>query len=135
MATQVPSNPGPSSLAEHRPAEEQRSEAPGSPLAERIFIVPAAHTRLADIAFQIEMYELFHRTPGARLGHMVGTPAILLGVLVLLARAPGGAAPALLLVAVLGLTAWGFAIDRLAGVVTAVVAGGLAAGAVGIERA
>src|SRR5262245_57890980 len=84
-------------------------------LAERIFIVPMAHTRVTDAAFQMEMYELFHRTGGGRLGHLVGTPAILLGALMLLARTPGAAAPLLAGALVLVIAAWALAVDRLVG--------------------
>jgi uncharacterized membrane protein YGL010W len=104
-------------------------------LAERLFIVPAAHTRLADVAFQAEMYELFHRTPAGRIGHMIGTPTILLGVLVLTSRAPGAAAPLLAVALAFGIAAWGLVIDRLAGLVTSIATALLAVSAFVLARA
>jgi uncharacterized membrane protein YGL010W len=104
-------------------------------LAEHLLIVPAAHTHIGHLAFQVEMYELFHRTPGGRLGHGLGTPAILFGVLMLLSRAPGPAAPLLAAGLVLGIAAWGAAIDRLVGAVTMVLGAALAAGAAASAKA
>ncbi len=94
-------------------------------LAETILIVPAAHTRITDVAFQLEMYELFHRSLGSRLGHMLGTPAILLGAMTLMQRAPQsiGLVLAFALVALMAL--WGGFIDRAVGVATAALGGGL----------
>jgi hypothetical protein len=51
----------------------------GWTLADRIFIVPAAHFRVDALRFQLEMYELFHRTTIGRLGHSLGTPIALVG--------------------------------------------------------
>lgn len=104
-------------------------------LAEHLLIVPAAHTHLGHLSFQVEMYELFHRTRGGRIGHGLGTPAILFGVLMLLSRAPGPAAPLLTAGLVLGIAAWGAAIDRLAGAVTVVLGAALSAGAAASARA
>jgi hypothetical protein len=104
-------------------------------LAEHLFIVPAAHTRLADVAFQAEMYELFHRTPAGRIGHMIGTPTILLGVLMLISRAPGAAAPLLAVALAFGIAAWGLVIDRLAGLVTSIATALLAVSAFVLARA
>src|SRR5262245_39990119 len=108
-------------LASHMSSETRPS------LAERLFIVPAAHVRLADVAFQTEIYELFHRTTGARAGHMIGTPAVLFGAMLLASRAPGAAGPALAIGLAVALTAWGVAVDRLAGLATAIAAALLAA--------
>ena len=105
-----------------------------SSLAERLLIVPAAHTRLGDVSFQVEMYELFHRTPAARIGHMLGTPTILLGALTLASLAPGAAAPLLAVALALGVAVWGMAIDRLVGLVTAIAAAALDGGAFALSH-
>ncbi|APR78220.1 Hypothetical protein A7982_03567 [Minicystis rosea] len=47
-----------------------------------LFIIPAAHYRIFDHAYQHEMYELFHRESACRIGHMICTPTIMLGVFV-----------------------------------------------------
>jgi hypothetical protein len=104
-------------------------------IAEQLFIVPAAHTRLSDTSFQTEMYALFHRTRAARIGHNIGTLSILVGALVLASRAPGVAAPAIAVVLVLDLTRRGMAVDRVVGVATALVAMALVAAAFAIARA
>jgi uncharacterized membrane protein YGL010W len=104
-------------------------------LAERLLIVPAAHTHIGHLRFQVEMYELFHRTPGGRLGHGLGTPTILFGVLMLVSRAPGPAAPLLAAGLVLGIAAWGAALDRVVGAVTLVLGAALAVGAAASGRA
>src|SRR5690242_90146 len=58
-------------------------------LAHALFIVPQAHVRF-DAAFQGEMYELFHRRPLARYGHLICTPLINVALLALLALAIPG---------------------------------------------
>ena len=94
-------------------------------LRESIFIVPQAHVAITRVDFQVEMYELFHRTAGARLGHMLGTLAILLGTLGLLERASGSYAPGLALFASMAL--WGAAVDRAVGALAALLGAGLVA--------
>lgn len=106
-----------------------------SSLAEQILIVPLAHTRVTDIAFQAEMYELFHRTAPGRIGHMIGTPTVLFGALTALTFAPSAAAPVLATALVVGVSLWGLAVDRLAGVLTVVATGALAGGAFALARA
>src|SRR4051812_23872099 len=108
---------------------------PPGTLAERIFIVPSAHTRIGDVSFQVEMYELFHRTRGGRIGHMLGTSTTLFGALMLLSRAPGPAAPLSAGALILGMAAWGAAVDRLVGAVTAVLGVALAVAAAALGRA
>ena len=39
-------------------------------VAEYLLTIPAAHTRLDDIRFQVDMYEVFHRTPAGRISHL-----------------------------------------------------------------
>ena len=46
-------------------------------------IVPAAHTRVFDQQFQLEVYEVFHTRPAARWGHLLCTPLINVGLLAL----------------------------------------------------
>jgi hypothetical protein len=88
-------------------------------LGERLFIVPASHTRIVDLSFQVEMYELFHRTPTARAGHMIGTSTLLFGVFVLASHAPGILAPLLAAALIVWLAVCGFTLDRLTGLITA----------------
>ncbi len=96
-------------------------------LAEQLLIVPAAHTRLGHAAFQAEMYELFHRASGTRIGHMIGTPTILLGAFLLATRVT--AAPVVVSAMACGIAAWGAVVDRVVGLVTALVTALLAASA------
>ncbi len=84
--------------------------------ADRIFIVPAAHVAIFRTRFQVEMYELFHRTLGGRLGHMIGTPTIVLGVLTVLHAATGLHWPGGLVIA--GIVLVGLATDVLAASIT-----------------
>jgi uncharacterized membrane protein YGL010W len=93
-------------------------------VAERLLIVPRSHTDVFATRFQVEMYELFHRTPGGRIGHMLGTPLILLGVMMLLAHATGVIWPSVVLAA--GIGVYGMRVDRRVGAVTAFLAVGLA---------
>lgn len=93
--------------------------------AERLLIVPQAHTAILHTQFQLEMYELFHRTAGGRIGHMIGTPTILAGLTMLLTVATGTLWPAAALFGVIAL--YGLRIDLLAGAITAVAGGGLMA--------
>ena len=110
-------------------------------VAEALFIVPAAHTRVTDVSFQTEIYELFHRTSGARAGHMIGTPSVLFGALLFASGAPGAAGPGLVVGLIVVVAAFGVAVDRVVGLVTALAAALLAgaalllAGALGAETA
>jgi hypothetical protein len=88
-------------------------------MGERIFIVPRAHTAIFETRFQLEMYVLFHRSPVAWIGHVVGTPTILLGAFVALQALGGATWPALALLAVV--TLLGIRIDALAGAITGVL--------------
>jgi hypothetical protein len=115
-------------------ASPTSQDSPGT-LAERILIVPSAHTHLHAISFQLEMYELFHRTWGGRIGHMLGTPTVLFGVLLLLSRAPGAAGPLLAGALVVLMAGWGAAIDRLVGLLTGVAVTALAVGAAALGAA
>jgi uncharacterized membrane protein YGL010W len=92
---------------------------------ERLLIVPQAHTAILHTQFQLEMYELFHRTAGGRIGHMIGTPTILAGFTILLTVVGGTGWPAAALFAVIAL--YGVRIDLLAGAATAVGGGSLMA--------
>jgi uncharacterized membrane protein YGL010W len=107
----------------HPEALYQPSDAPSR--AERLLIVPAAHSEVFATRFQLDMYELFHRTWGARLGHMIGTPATLLGAFVLLALLTSLPWPALLVLAVIA--AFGLAVDKLATAIVMVFGAGLVA--------
>lgn len=91
--------------------------------AERLLIVPKAHTALLDTRFQIEMYELFHRTAVGRLGHMIGTPAILLGVFIALQLVSGG--PFVGLAVLAAIAAFAMRVDRLVALVTVLLGFGL----------
>src|SRR5262245_7066377 len=51
-----------------------------SRLVRDVLIVPMVHVRLFDHRFQREMYELFHREAVCRIGHMICTPLIMLGL-------------------------------------------------------
>ncbi len=106
-------------------AAPEHPPAPRPSLYESIFIVPQAHVAITRVDFQVEMYELFHRTPGGRLGHIVGTLATLLGTLALSERASGSLAPGVGLLAAIAL--WGAAVDRLVGGLTALLGAALVA--------
>lgn len=91
---------------------------PAQRLAQSILIVPAAHSRILDMRFQIEMYELFHQTLLCRLGHMICTPLVLLGALILASRielAGATVTPASIYVATLA--AFAISLDRRVGAV------------------
>jgi hypothetical protein len=103
-------------------------------LAERILIVPLAHVRIMDVRFQTEMYELFHRTTGARLGHLCGTPIVLFGLFMLAAQAPWVAAIALASGLFALVVLWAFVVDRLVGALAAAGSLALAAGAFATVR-
>jgi hypothetical protein len=105
------------------------SKGPVGTLGERVLIVPMAHTELGDVSFQLEMYELFHRTPGGRIGHMIGTPTILFGLFLLVSRIPGVGAGLVAGALITAIAAWGLVIDRLTGAVTLALCTGLGLGA------
>lgn len=85
-------------------------------VARALLIVPAAHYKLLDEEFQAEMYELFHTRAGCRIGHMLCTPVVMVGVSLALGSAVASgwswSLPAALAVVI---TAWGLRVDRLAG--------------------
>jgi hypothetical protein len=81
------------------------------------------------------MYELFHQTPAARVGHVIGTSTVLFGVFMLASLAPGPAFAVIAAAIVLGMAAWGGALDRAAGMATAVVGAVLALAAYAASRA
>lgn len=62
----------------------------GGTWLEHLLIVPAAHVRVGDFEFQAATYEEFHRHWGTRVLHMVCTPMVLIGALVLLNALPLG---------------------------------------------
>lgn len=90
---------------------------PARSTAERLLIVPRAHTAVLDTRFQLEMYALFHRSFGARLGHLVGSPMILLGVFTGLHALTGGIWAGMAVLAVI--VALGLRIDTIAAGITA----------------
>jgi uncharacterized membrane protein YGL010W len=89
-----------------------------------LFIVPEAHFKVSDFQFQAEMYGVFHRRWGSRIGHMVCTPLVMTGILALLGLVPIAPLDALLgnapvahglaLPAALLLLGWFISIDRWA---------------------
>jgi len=92
-----------------------RDGRPAPPLhdpLERILIVPQAHTAIFATRFQIEMYELFHRSLGGQLGHMIGTPIIVLGMFVGLHGATHSVWPGIALLA--AIVALGMRVDAIA---------------------
>lgn len=91
--------------------------------AEKLLIVPRAHTALLDTRFQIEMYELFHRTWGGRLGHIVGTPLILTGTFVALHAATHSAVPGALVL--FAMSVFALRVDRMVAVLTALLGAAL----------
>lgn len=85
-------------------------------VGERVLIVPRAHTAIFATRFQIEMYVLFHRSAVASIGHVVGTPTILLGAFLALQGLTGAMWAGLAVLAVVALL--GSRVDALAGVIT-----------------
>lgn len=82
---------------------------------EYLTIVPEAHTRIFDLELQWKLYEVFHTTAITRIGHLLGTPVILMGALLLAASVPLGPVDlGLVFIAILGL--WYITVDRLVGV-------------------
>lgn len=55
---------------------------------DHILIVPGAHVRIGDFDFQAEMYEEFHRHWGSRILHMLCTPLVLVGAMLVLTAIP-----------------------------------------------
>ena len=93
------------------------------PTLERLLIVPRAHTAIFATRFQIEMYELFHRTRGGRLGHLIGTPTIVAGVL--LALHGGTGSPWWGVGVLAAIVALGLRVDRIAAAITGVLGAAL----------
>ena len=83
-----------------------------SRLAHALLIVPQAHVRF-ERTFQAEMYELFHRRPLARYGHLLVTPVINIALLAALTAV----APAAGLVGAAAIALWSLHVDRVAGVI------------------
>lgn len=86
-------------------------------LADRLLIVPRAHVSIFATRFQVEMYELFHRTTGGRLGHLLGSPIIIAGLVALLATLTGAVWPGLLVVGLVAV--FGVLVTPLVAIITA----------------
>jgi uncharacterized membrane protein YGL010W len=94
-------------------------------LRDYLFIVPEAHIKLSDFQFQIEIYDVFHRRWGSRIGHMLCTPLVMTAIFALFGLVPiallnamqrdAPFAPGLALPAALILLGWYISIDRWAG--------------------
>lgn len=90
-------------------------------LAHALLIVPQAHVRF-DRTFQGEMYELFHRRPLARYGHLLITPIITIALLAALVVAVppatlGGLHIDGALAGAAAIALWSLYVDRGAGVI------------------
>lgn len=101
-------------------------------LAQRLFIVPEAHFRVDALRFQLEMYELFHRTTIGRLGHAAGTPLALVGWFALAFGVHTALGIALVLAVGGGMVGNISRFDRLVALLTALETGLLAALALGV---
>lgn len=95
-----------------------------SRLVHALLIVPQAHVRF-DRTFQGEMYELFHRRPLARYGHLVVTPVINIALLAALA----GVAPAAAIAGAVAIALWSLHVDRVAGAIMVPIAAAALLGA------
>jgi uncharacterized membrane protein YGL010W len=104
-------------------------------LSERLFIVPDAHYRVDALDFQLEMYELFHRTPVGRLGHALGTPTVLLGTITATLAMHPALGIAFAAAVGIGMTANTFRLDRPVAIAAAVATVGLALAAYGVTLA
>lgn len=102
---------------------------------EHLLIVPGAHVRLGDFEFQASTYEEFHRHGATRVLHMLCTPTVLVGALVLLNALPLGISlgdvpmhvPLGGVVLAAGLAAYFVGLDALVGLVAIPVVSGLLA--------
>jgi hypothetical protein len=95
-------------------------------MAHALLIVPRAHLRF-ERTFQTEMFELFHRKPVARWGHLLCTPLIVIALLVVLAAAvPRIAVGAIALdgatLGAIAIVLWSLYVDRLAGLLVLLLA-------------
>ena len=104
-----------------------------------LLIVPSAHVRVGDFDFQAATYEEFHRHWGTRILHMVCTPLVLLGALVLANAIPLQIAeihvPLGGVVLATGLGAYFVGFDAVVGLVSIPVVGILLAASVALSRA
>ena len=90
-------------------------------LAHALFIVPQAHVQFGR-RFQTEMYELFHRRPLARWGHLICTPVVVVALLAVLAAigpltTPGRFVVDGALAGAAAIVMWSLYIDRTAGLI------------------
>lgn len=83
-------------------------------VVKHLFIAPEAHVRIGDVDLQSRLYDAFHTTWLSRWAHVVGTPAMLLAVVLLLARVPLGPVD-LALPVVAALCLWYCRVDLIAG--------------------
>jgi hypothetical protein len=95
-----------------------------SRLIHALLIVPQAHVRF-DRTFQGEMYELFHRRPLARYGHLVITPVINIALLAALVAI----APAAAIAGAVAIALWSLHVDRVAGAIMVPIAAAALLGA------
>jgi hypothetical protein len=103
----------------------------------RYLIVPEAHVRIGDFHFQAELYDVFHRRWGSRLGHLLCTPVVVTGAFLALSAIPltlpGGLPVGALLLAV-GMVAFFFFLDRFVGLLATPVVAGLFAASIALAR-
>lgn len=95
-----------------------------SRLIHALLIVPQAHVRF-DRTFQGEMYELFHRRPLARYGHLVVTPVINIALLAALVAV----SPAAAIAGAVAIALWSLHVDRVAGAIMMPIAAAALLGA------
>lgn len=110
-------------IARNRALARVTTDGMASRLAHALLIVPQSHVRF-DRTFQAEMYELFHRRPLARYGHLLVTPVINIALLAALTSV----VPAAGLVGAAAIALWSLYVDRVAGVIMLpIIAAALAA--------
>jgi uncharacterized membrane protein YGL010W len=97
-------------------------------IARWLTIVPAAHYRLMDTSFQMNLYRLYHGRALSRVAHAVCTPLVTLFMLAALAHARLGGVPLSWPFALLA-AAYGFAYGPAVGLALAPVVALLAVGA------
>lgn len=106
---------------------------------EHLLIVPSAHVRVGDFDFQAATYEEFHQHWGTRILHMLCTPLVLLGALLLLNQIPLEIAqldvPVGGVVLATGLAAYFVGLDALVGVVAIPLVAALLALSVSLTHA
>lgn len=96
---------------------------PAPTTLDHVLIVPRAHSAIVATRFQIEIYDLFHRTLGGRLGHMIGTPITVFGVFLALRGSTQALWPGMLLLA--AIVAFGMRIDKFAASLTGLLGAAL----------